>query len=197
MKEYYDTRAPEYDDWYLGHGRFADRDRPGWDEELAELGRDDRVAAAQAHARRRVRHRLPHAASARRHHRPRPERADARRSRRSARRTRRFVQGDALELPFEDGELRPAVHRPLLRPSRGATSACASSPKPAASRRARRRRRVTRSTRPSPRTSQERILNDGSRWTVYKRFFEPDELAAELGGGETLFAGNWFVVVRA
>ena len=45
---------------------------------------------------------------------------------------------------------------------------------------------------------QERILNDGSRWTVYKRYFEPDELAAELGaGGETLFAGNWFVVVRA
>ena len=37
---------------------------------------------------------------------------------------------------------------------------------------------------------QERILNDGSRWTVYKRYFEPDELADELGGGETLFAGQ-------
>ncbi len=44
---------------------------------------------------------------------------------------------------------------------------------------------------------QERILDDGSRWTVYKRFFDPDELADELGGGETLFAGRWFVVVRA
>ena len=44
---------------------------------------------------------------------------------------------------------------------------------------------------------QERILNDGSRWQVYKRFFTPDELAAELGGGETLFAGRWFVAVRA
>ena len=23
LREYYDTRAPEYDDWYLGLGRFA------------------------------------------------------------------------------------------------------------------------------------------------------------------------------
>ena len=30
MREYYDRRAPEYDDWYLGPGLFADRDRPGW-----------------------------------------------------------------------------------------------------------------------------------------------------------------------
>jgi ubiquinone/menaquinone biosynthesis C-methylase UbiE len=44
---------------------------------------------------------------------------------------------------------------------------------------------------------QERTLRDGSRWQVYKRFFEPDELAAELGGGEALFAGRWFVAVRA
>jgi demethylmenaquinone methyltransferase/2-methoxy-6-polyprenyl-1,4-benzoquinol methylase len=37
VKEYYDTRALEYDEWYLGVGRFADRDRPGWNEELAGL----------------------------------------------------------------------------------------------------------------------------------------------------------------
>ena len=37
MKEYYDTRAPEYDDWYLGRGLFAERDRPKWDEELEQL----------------------------------------------------------------------------------------------------------------------------------------------------------------
>ena len=43
---------------------------------------------------------------------------------------------------------------------------------------------------------QERILNDGSRWQVYKRYFEPDALADELGGGRTLFAGRWFVAVR-
>jgi len=37
VREYYDRRAPEYDDWYLGSGLFAERDRPGWDEEVAEL----------------------------------------------------------------------------------------------------------------------------------------------------------------
>jgi demethylmenaquinone methyltransferase/2-methoxy-6-polyprenyl-1,4-benzoquinol methylase len=44
---------------------------------------------------------------------------------------------------------------------------------------------------------QERILNDGSRWEVYKRYFSPEGLAAELGGGETLLAGRWFVAVRS
>ena len=44
---------------------------------------------------------------------------------------------------------------------------------------------------------EERILNDGSRWQVYKRFFEPEQLAEELGDGQTLFAGRWFVAVQA
>jgi demethylmenaquinone methyltransferase/2-methoxy-6-polyprenyl-1,4-benzoquinol methylase len=48
-----------------------------------------------------------------------------------------------------------------------------------------------------PEERQERILNDGSRWEVYKRYFSAEELAQELGGGETLFAGRWFVAVRA
>src|SRR5919204_6366979 len=39
VKAYYDARAPEYDDWYEGVGRFAERDRPGWDEELEALRR--------------------------------------------------------------------------------------------------------------------------------------------------------------
>jgi ubiquinone/menaquinone biosynthesis C-methylase UbiE len=39
MKEYYDRRAPEYDDWYLGTSLYADRERPGWDEELHALER--------------------------------------------------------------------------------------------------------------------------------------------------------------
>src|SRR5690349_15562215 len=37
MKEYYDTRAPEYDDWYLGRGWFAGRERAGFDDDLAAL----------------------------------------------------------------------------------------------------------------------------------------------------------------
>src|SRR4051794_27601215 len=37
MKAYYDRRAPEYDDWYLGTGLFATRERPGWRDELRRL----------------------------------------------------------------------------------------------------------------------------------------------------------------
>jgi ubiquinone/menaquinone biosynthesis C-methylase UbiE len=48
-----------------------------------------------------------------------------------------------------------------------------------------------------PEEHQERVLRDGSRWEVYKRFFEAEALAAELGGGETLVAGRWFVAVRS
>ena len=40
------------------------------------------------------------------------------------------------------------------------------------------------------------MLEDGSRWQVYKRVFEPAALAAELRG-EVIHAGRWFVAVRA
>jgi ubiquinone/menaquinone biosynthesis C-methylase UbiE len=48
-----------------------------------------------------------------------------------------------------------------------------------------------------PEQHQERVLSDGSRHSVYKRFFAPDELAAELGGGTVLHSGRWFAVVAA
>jgi hypothetical protein len=44
---------------------------------------------------------------------------------------------------------------------------------------------------------QERMLNDGSRHAVYKRYFTPAQLTAELGGGTVLYAGRWFVAVLA
>jgi demethylmenaquinone methyltransferase/2-methoxy-6-polyprenyl-1,4-benzoquinol methylase len=47
-----------------------------------------------------------------------------------------------------------------------------------------------------PEERQERVLNDGSRHEVYKRFFTGDGLAEELGGGEVLHAGPWFVLAR-
>ena len=40
---------------------------------------------------------------------------------------------------------------------------------------------------------QERKLNDGTRHKVYKRWFDGPGLAAELGGGEVLHDGRWFV----
>jgi demethylmenaquinone methyltransferase/2-methoxy-6-polyprenyl-1,4-benzoquinol methylase len=48
-----------------------------------------------------------------------------------------------------------------------------------------------------PEEHQERVLNDGSRHAVYKRFFAPDELATELGAGTVLHSGRWFVAVAA
>src|SRR5438067_12665991 len=42
----------------------------------------------------------------------------------------------------------------------------------------------------------ERALEDGSRWQVYKRVFDPDLLAEELGG-EVVYVRDRFVVVRA
>jgi hypothetical protein len=48
-----------------------------------------------------------------------------------------------------------------------------------------------------PELWQEREISDGSRHRVYKRYFEPDSLAAELGGGVVLYAGRWFVAVSS
>src|SRR3954466_10810233 len=33
MRDYYEQRAAEYDDWWLGTGLVAQRDRPGWHED--------------------------------------------------------------------------------------------------------------------------------------------------------------------
>jgi SAM-dependent methyltransferase len=43
---------------------------------------------------------------------------------------------------------------------------------------------------------QERVLNDGSRHRVYKRYLSGDQLAEEIGGRK-LLDGRWFVVARA
>jgi hypothetical protein len=34
---YYEQRAEEYDEWYLGQGRFASHDRPGWQSEVERV----------------------------------------------------------------------------------------------------------------------------------------------------------------
>ena len=43
---------------------------------------------------------------------------------------------------------------------------------------------------------EERLLADGSRYEVYRRYFTAKNLVEELGGGEVLFDGGWFVMVR-
>ena len=39
MKAYYDARAREYDEWWLGQGLFAEHRPEGWDDERELLER--------------------------------------------------------------------------------------------------------------------------------------------------------------
>jgi len=195
VKAYYEHRAPEYDDWYLGVGRFAERDRPGWNNELEELIRSlEALPAARtldvACGTGFLTRHLPgevvgldqSAAMLEEGKRQAPAAS--------------YVQGDALELPFQDGafervfsghfygHLEHDERECFLREARRVAPELVV---------------VDASSRHSPvdEERQERILNDGSRWEVYKRYFTPEQLAAELGGGARVFAGRWFVAVRS
>jgi ubiquinone/menaquinone biosynthesis C-methylase UbiE len=195
VKEYYDTRAPEYDDWYLGRGLFVGRERPGWDAELERLfrvleqlppGRTLDVACGTAFLTRHVPGDVVGLDQS------------ARMLEEAARQTPRavYVQGDALALPFPDdvfdrvltghfyGHLEPPERERFLEEAR----------------RVARELVVVDASRTHSDVDEEmsqRVLNDGSRWEVFKRYFTGAGLAAELGGGEVLHEGEWFVVVRA
>jgi len=194
VKAYYDRRAPEYDDWWLGTGLHADRDRPGWEEEVEALlgalaalppARTLDVACGTGFLTRHLpgevvgldqsgsmleiaRARVPDAV---------------------------FVRGDAIELPFPDkafervftghfyGHLEEAERQRFLAEARRVASELVV---------------VDSALREEvePVEVQERVLKDGSRWEVYKRYFTAEGLARELGGGRVVHAGRWFVAVR-
>ena len=194
MKAYYHARAPEYDDWWLGLGCYSGRDRPGWEEELDEVAavlgalspaRTLDVACGTGFITRHLpgevtgldqsdamleiaRKRVPHA---------------------------RFVQADGLALPFEDGAFERIFasyfYCHLEEDQRVRFLAEARRVAPRLVLMGSRRQKGE-----EPARGVERALSDGSRWTVYKRVFEPAELAAELGG-EILHAERYFVVVAA
>jgi ubiquinone/menaquinone biosynthesis C-methylase UbiE len=195
VRRYYDRRAPEYDDWYFGEGRFSDVERPGFDEELGAL--------AQALARLPAARVLDVACGTgflTRYLRgdvvglDQSERMLAEARRRHAGAT--YVLGDALRLPFPDssfdrvvsahfyGHLRPRERRSFLR------EALRVAPRLVV---------VDSALREGvPREeTQERVLSDGSRWRVYKRYFDPAALAEELGSGRVLYAGRWFVAAAS
>ena len=195
MKAYYEARAREYDDWYLGVGRFTERDRPGWEDELERLretvaslppARTLDVACGTGFLTRHLRGEitgLDQSATMLELARERVPDGE-------------FVEGDGLALPFEDHSFDRVFtghfYGHLEEPDRVRFLAEA--------------RRVapelvvvdaSQAHSPVAVEWQERVLNDGSRWEVYKRFFTGEALADELGGGETLFEGHWFVVVRS
>ncbi|HLY17348.1 MAG TPA: class I SAM-dependent methyltransferase [Bryobacteraceae bacterium] len=196
---YYERRAPEYDDWYLGTGLFAARARPGWPEELEELRGCLRALSMRSvldvacgtgfltqHVPGRVvgldqspgmlriaRGRLPGG---------------------------RVLQGDALCLPFgaRAFECLMAGHfyGHLDRDMRARFLA-------EARRVAERVLIIDAAWRDDvqPEELQERVLLDGSRHRVYKRYFRPaqlaEELAGEPGAARVGHAGRWFVAVMA
>jgi len=194
MREYYEQRAPEYDDWWLGTGLFASRERPGWDADVAAL---QASLAALAPARTLdvacgtgflTRH-LPGEITGLDQSAGMLEVARARMPGAT------FVRGDALAPPFEAGAFE-RVHAGhfyghLVPEQRTAFLALAA--------RLAGELVITDSAlRPGGKAEswEERLLNDGSRHRVYKRWFTAAGLAEELGGGETVHDGPWFVAVR-
>jgi ubiquinone/menaquinone biosynthesis C-methylase UbiE len=195
MRRYYDARAAEYDDWWLGTGVFASRERPGWAREreaLAAVVRDlepvrtldvacgtaflTRVMSGQVTA-------IDQSAQMVEIARVRLEFA-------------RVLQADAVPLPFAAdefdrvftshfyGHLLEAERAPFLTEARRVAEELVV---------------VDSALRPDGDAEawQERTLNDGTTHRVYKRWFTGDGLAAELGDGEVLFDGDWFVAVRS
>jgi ubiquinone/menaquinone biosynthesis C-methylase UbiE len=195
VKEYYDTRALEYDDWYLGRGRFAARDRPGWGAELERLfrvlealpaGRTLDVACGTGFLTRHVRGAVVGLDQS------------ARMLEEAARQAPHatYVQADAFGLPFPDD----VFDRVLTGHFYGHLEATERTRFLAEARRVARELVVVDASRTHSDVDEhmsQRVLNDGSRWEVFKRYFTGEGLAAELGGGDVLLEGDWFVVVRA
>jgi SAM-dependent methyltransferase len=189
MRAYYDRRAAEYDDWWNGTGLFAHRDRPGWHEEVHAL-----IALLEALPPARTldvacgtgfltRH-LPGAVTG---FDQSPEMVAV-----ASTRLVDVRRGDAMALPFADGELERVFtshfYGHLLPEPRAAFLAEAHRVAGEV---------IVADSAGEGEEWQERRLNDGSTHRVYKRWFSGEALAEELGGGEVLHAGRWFTVVRA
>ena len=191
---YYERRAGEYDDWYEGTGLFASRSRPGWHEEVDDLvalvrslpaARTLDVACGTGFLTRHLagyvvaldqsramvaiaQHRLPDGLA---------------------------LVGDSLALPFADGAFDRLFtghfygHLPSAERDRFLAEAA---------RVARELVVVDTAFREGVAAEgyEERRLNDGSTHRVFKRYLVATELAEELAG-EVLYAGRWFVAVRA
>ena len=194
MEAYYELRASEYDDWYLGTGRFAARDRPGFRREVDDVAV---VLASLPPARTLdvgcgtgfVSRHLP------------GEVIGADRSVGMLRIARTRLTGptvctDALRLPFRAG----SVDRIFAGHVYGHLTADRARAFVAEAFRLAPELLIIDSVARAdvePEEVQDRVLNDGSSHAVYKRYFVPGQLVAELGSGHTLFDGRWFALVHA
>jgi demethylmenaquinone methyltransferase/2-methoxy-6-polyprenyl-1,4-benzoquinol methylase len=194
VKTYYDRRAQEYDDWWLGRGLYVDRVRPGWDEERRRL--EQAITALPARSTLDV---GCGTGFLTRNLRGDVVALDASERMLGVARLQApnatFVQGDAFALPFDDHEfervftsyfychLEEEERRRFLAEARRVAPELV----------------VVASVRGDGDETErweERRLKDGSTWSVYKRVFDGPDLANELGG-ELAFKGDWFMIVRA
>ena len=105
-------------------------------------------------------------------------------------------QGEAVPLPFADRAFERLATGALLRHLRARERAAFLAEARRVARELDRDRHGAAPGDHEPGEKQERVLDDGTRHSVYKRFFTPEGLADELGGGEAVFAGTYFVAVR-
>src|SRR3954454_22093317 len=180
MRSYYERRAAEYDSWWLGTGLFADRDRPGWDEDREDLravvaalpaARVLDVACGTGYLTAALRGDVTAIDQS-------PRMVEIAAGRLPGADVR---QGEAGPLAFEDGafdgffrshfygHLQPDERAAFLAEARRVAGELVV---------------VDSALRPDgrPEAWQERTLEDGSTHAVYKRWFAADRLAAELGG---------------
>jgi len=191
---YYDRRAAEYDDWYLASGLFADRERPEWETELAAVvdviaSLDPKRTLDVACGTAFITRHLPGNVVA-------LDFSQAMLDITRCRISTALVRGDALALPFGDGtferiftghfygHLRDDERTTFLREARRVGHELIVLD-------------AARGEGVAGEQMQERVLSDGSRHMVYKRFFRPRQLATELGRAAALFEGRWFLLVSS
>jgi ubiquinone/menaquinone biosynthesis C-methylase UbiE len=190
---YYDRRASEYDEWYVGQGLFSESDRPGWENEVGQVvnlvqglspARTIDIACGTGFLTRHLpgfvvgldqspsmvaiaQSRLPHGLA---------------------------IVGDALHVMVADqafervftghfyGHLPPDERQGFLQEARRLANELIV---------------VDSAPRPGSVSDQwqDRVLNDGSVHRVFKRYLTAGQLADEIGG-EALLDGTWFVAAR-
>ena len=194
MKEYYDRRAPEYDDAYTGRGRWPFTKAPGLEAQIPDAEAFVRnlppantldVGCGTGYLTRFLEgpatgmdfsfNMLKEA-----------------RSRAAA---KAYVRADALALPFADssfdrvfsshfyGRLELDDRLRFLAEARRVAPSFVVLDSP------------YQPDRPGE-GPQERELLDGTKFTIYKKYFRPEELVEEIGGGEIVLSTTWFLAVR-
>lgn len=190
---YYDQRAAEYDEWYLGAGQFASRERPGWDAEV-----DNLVRLVQGLPAARTLDVACGSGFLTRHLRGLVVGLDQSRAMVTLTQSRLpaggAMVGDALDLPFADNSFDRILtghfygHLPADEREAFLTEAQRVAGELVV---------IDAALRPDlePEQWQERVLNDGSRHQVFKRYFQAQQLAEEIGG-QVLQDDAWFVVAH-